>query len=90
LYSETVCSIFYVVTGLLGIVASYTGSFRIFNQTFGVVYILLGLLALIPALYFPAVSCGADDGLFLGVTRMNASDDSRHLIAGIISAVVGF
>ena len=88
--SDTVHSIFYVVTGLLGIVASYTGSFRIFNQTFGVVYILLGLLALIPALYFPAGSFGNDHGLFLGLTHMNAGDHILHLIAGVIAAVVGF
>ena len=88
--SDTIHSIFYVVTGLLGIVASYTGSFRIFNQTFGVVYILLGLLALIPALYFPAGAFGTDHGLFLGLTHMNAGDHILHLIAGVIAAVVGF
>ena len=87
---DTVHNIFYVVTGLLGIIASYTGSFRIFNQTFGVVYILLGLLALIPALYVPAGSFGTDHGLFLGLTHMNAGDHILHLIAGVIAAVVGF
>ena len=89
--SDTIHSIFYVVTGLLGIVASYTGSFRIFNQTFGVVYILLGLLALIPALYFPAGSYYVHDhGYFLGLTHMNAGDHILHLITGVIAAVVGF
>ncbi len=88
---DTFHSVFYLITGLLGIAASFTGSFRTFNQTFGVVYILIGLLALIPALYFPAGSYYVHDhGLFLGLTHMNAGDHILHLVTGIIAAIVGF
>lgn len=89
--SDTIHNILYLLTGLLGIAASFTGQFRLFNQVFGVVYILLGLLALIPALYFPAGSYYVHDhGLFLGLTHMNAGDHILHLVTGIIAAVVGF
>ncbi len=84
-------SIFYILTGLIGIVAAFTERFRVFNQVFGVVYILIGLLALIPALYFPAGSYYVHDhGLFLGLTHMNAGDHILHLVTGIIAAIVGF
>ena len=88
--SDTIHNVFYVLVGLLGIVSSFTGQFRIFNKVFGVVFILLALLGLIPALYFPAGSYGHDNGLFLGITHMNAGDHILHLITGVIAAVVGF
>src|SRR5947199_10456392 len=79
-----------VVTGILGIAAAFTGWSRRFNQVFGIIYILLGLLGLIPALYFPAGTYGTDTGLFLGVTHINAGDHILHLITGIVAVVVGF
>ena len=63
-------NIFYLITGLLGIAAAFTGQARLFNRVFGILYILLGLLGLIPALYFPAGAYGTDTGLFLGVTHI--------------------
>jgi Domain of unknown function (DUF4383) len=86
--SDTVHNVFYVIVGLLGIAASFTGYSHTFNKVFGVVFILLGLLALIPALY--TGTYGEDSGLFLGITHMNAGDIILHLIAGVIAAVVGF
>jgi heme/copper-type cytochrome/quinol oxidase subunit 3 len=88
--SDTIHNVFYVIVGLLGIASSFTGQFRTFNKVFGVVFILLALLGVIPALYFPAGSYGQDSGLFLGITHMNAGDHILHLIAGLIAAVVGF
>lgn len=88
--SDTVHNILYVVTGLLGIASAFTGWDRRFNQVFGVVYVLLALLGIIPQLYFPAGSYGDDKGLFLGLTHMNAGDHILHLITGLIAAGVGF
>jgi hypothetical protein len=88
--SDTIHNVFYVIVGLLGIASTFTGQFHTFNKVFGVVFILLALLGLIPALYFPAGSYGQDSGLFLGITHLNAGDHILHLIAGLIAAVVGF
>src|SRR5947209_2235099 len=82
-------NIFYLITGLLGIAAAFTGQARLFNRVFGILYLLLGLLGLIPALYFPAGTYGTDNGLFLGVTHINAADHILHLITGVVAIVVG-
>jgi len=83
-------NIVHLITGLLGIAAAFTGLSRTFNQVFGIVYIVIGLLGLIPGLYFPAGSYGHDSGLFLGMMHMNAGDHVLHLVAGVIAAVTGF
>jgi hypothetical protein len=88
--SDLIHNIIYLITGLLGIAAAFTGYSRHYNRVFGVVYILWGLLGLIPALYFPAGTYGTDSGLFLGITHLNAGDHILHLIAGVIAVVVGF
>ena len=88
--SDTIHNVFYVIVGLLGIVSSFTGQFRVFNKAFGVLFILLAVLGVIPALYFPAGSFGHDNGLFLDITHMNAGDHILHLITGVIAAVIGF
>ena len=88
--SDTIHNVFYVIVGLLGIIASFTGQFRTFNKVFGVVFILLAILGVIPALYMPAGSYGHDNGLFLGITHMNAGDHILHLIAGLLAAIAGF
>src|SRR5438105_7771132 len=80
----------HVVTAILGIPAAYTGCSLRFNQVFGIIYILLGLLGLIPALYFPAGTYGTDRGLFLGLMHINAGDHVLHLVVGIVAAAVGF
>jgi uncharacterized protein DUF4383 len=83
-------TIFYLITGLLGIAAAFTGQARLFNRVFGILYLLLGLLGLIPALYFPAGTYGTDHGLFLGFTHINTADHILHLITGVVAIVVGF
>ena len=88
--SDPIHNIFYLIIGLLGIAAAFTGYARTYNRVFGVVYLLLGLLGLIPALYFPAGTYATDNGLFLGVTHLNAGDHILHLIAGLLALVVGF
>lgn len=87
---DTVHNIIHLVTGLIGIAAAFTGQSRTFNQVFGILYTLLGILGLISVLYFPPGSYGHDSGLFLGITHINAADHVLHLIAGIASIVVGF
>ena len=87
---DLVHNLFFLITGVLGIAAAFTGYSRTFNQVFGVVYILFGLLGLIPALYFPAGTYGHDSGLFLGLTHDNAGDHVLHLVTGIVALVVGF
>ena len=88
--SDTFHNIFYLLTGLLGIISAFTGYFRTFNKIFSILYILLGVLALIPALYVPAHDYGNDHALFLGLTHMNAGDHILHLVTGIIAAIIGF
>ena len=83
-------NIFYLLTGLLGIAAAFTGQARLFNRVFGILYLLVGLLGLLPALYFPAGAYGTDDGLFLGFTHINTADHILHLITGVVAIVVGF
>ncbi len=87
---DVVHNLIHLVSGLIGIAAAFTGYSRTFNQVFGVIYILLGLLGLIPALYFPAGAYGTDRGLFLGITHINAGDHILHLVIGIVAAGVGF
>jgi len=87
---DVVHNLVHVVTGILGIAAAFTGWSRRFNQVFGIIYILLGLLGLIPALYFPAGTYGTDRGLFLGLMHINAGDHVLHLVVGIVAAAVGF
>lgn len=87
---DTFHNIVYLITGLLGVAAAFSVYARVFNRAFGIFYVVWGLLALIPALYFPAGTYGTDSGLFLGLTHMNAGDIILHLVAGLIAIVVGF
>ena len=87
---DLVHNLIHLVTGILGIAAAFTGWSRTFNRTFGVIYIALGLLGLIPALYFPAGAYGTDRGLFLGLMHINAGDHILHLVVGLVAAAVGF
>ena len=88
--SDLIHNVFYLLTGLLGIAAAFSGQARAYNRAFGIVYLVLGLLSLIPALYFPAGKYGTDSGLFLGLTHMNAGDIILHLIAAVLALAVGY
>ncbi|MDQ2905802.1 MAG: DUF4383 domain-containing protein [Ktedonobacteraceae bacterium] len=87
---DTIHSTIHLVTGLVAILVVFIGHSRTFNQIFGVLYTLLGLAGLIPALYFPAGTYGTDSGLFLGLTHINAGDHILHLIVGVAAIIVGF
>ncbi|GCE14343.1 DUF4383 domain-containing protein [Tengunoibacter tsumagoiensis] len=88
---DTFHNIFFLITGLIGLGVAFWGEyFRRYNQVVGIVYTLIGLLALIPSLYYPSGSYGTDNGLFLNLTHMNAGDIILNLVAGVISLVIGF
>jgi Domain of unknown function (DUF4383) len=80
---DLVHNLIHLITGLLALIAVFTGWSRLFNRIFGVIYILIGVAGLIyPGLYF--------QGLFLGMMHVNAADHVLHLLTGIIAAGVGF
>ena len=87
---DTVHNMIHLLTGILGIIAAFTGQARTFNQVFGVIYTLLGILGLFPVLYFPSQAYGHDSGLFLGLLHINAADHILHLIAGSAAIAMGF
>ncbi len=87
---DLIHNILHLITGLLGIGAAFTGQSHSFNRGFGIFYLVFALLALIPALYFPAGKYGTDSGLFLNLTHVNAGDLILYLIAAVIALVVGF
>ena len=87
---DTLHSILNLIIGLLGIAAAFTGQSRLYNQVFGIILLLFGLLGLIPALYFPSGSFGKDSGLFLGLMHDNAGDHILHLIAGAMGLYAGY
>src|SRR5438128_6922018 len=72
----------HLLTGILGIAAAMTGWPRRFNQVFGVIYILVGLAGLVPALYFSQ--------RLLGLMHVNAADNVLHLVVGLGAAAIGF
>jgi hypothetical protein len=87
---DLVHNLIHVVSGILGIAAAFMGWSRTFNRTFGIIYVVLGLVGLIPALYFPSGAFGQDNGLFLGLTHINAADHILHLVIGLAAVAVGF
>lgn len=87
---DAVHNIIHLVTGILALLAAFMGWSRTFNQVFGVLYTLLGILGLISGLYFPSGTYGTDSGLFLGLMHINVADHVLHLVAGIAALIVGF
>jgi hypothetical protein len=86
--SDTFGNVFYLITGLLGIAAAFFGQSVIYNRVFGVIYTLIGVLGLIPALYFPVY--GNDNGRFLGLTHLSVADHVLQIVLGVIALAVGF
>lgn len=78
----------HLLTGLVAIAAAFTGWSVTFNRVFGVIYTLIALLGLIPALYFPVY--GNDHGLFLGLMHLSVADHILHLVTGLAALAVGF
>lgn len=76
-------NLIHLVTGILGLIAAFSGWSRRFNQIFGIIYLVVGLAGLIyPGLYF--------QGRLLGIMHVNAPDHVLHLITGLVAAGVGF
>jgi hypothetical protein len=80
---DVVINLVHVATGAIGILAVFTGWSRLYNRACGIFYTFLGLLALIPALYF-------NDQRFLGLTHMNLFLNLTHLASGLAALVFGF
>ena len=68
--------------GITGIVAVFTGWPRLYNCMFGIFSMLIGLIGLMPMLYF--------HGLLLGLTHVNLALNLVHLLAGLVAFVFGF
>jgi hypothetical protein len=83
---DVVHNIVHLVIGLLGIAAAFTGWSRLYNQIFGIIYLLLGIAGLIPALYF--LSMGSTR--LLGLTFVNGADNVLHIVVGLVQIGVGF
>jgi len=85
---DVVHNLIHVLSGLIAIAAAFGGFSVTYNRVFGVIYTVLGLLGLIPALYFPTY--GTDAGRFLGLMHLSIADHVLHLVIGIAAMGVGF
>jgi hypothetical protein len=79
---DIVHNIVHLATGIIALIAVFADRARLFNQVFGIVYLLIGLAGLIPALYV--------NNMFLGTMHLNAADHVFHLVVGAIAAATGF
>src|SRR5437763_11702325 len=75
---DLVHNLVHLLTGIVALVAVFSGWSRRFNQVFGIIYLLVGLAGLIPGLYF--------DQRLLGLMHVNAADNVLHLLVGLIAA----
>jgi hypothetical protein len=87
---DLVHNLIHLITGVIAIIAALGGQARTFNQVFGLIYLLLGLLGLFPFLYFPPGTFDTDRGLFLGIMHLNAADHAFNLLVGLAAIIVGF
>ena len=78
---DLVHNLVHLLTGIVALVAVFSGWSRRFNQVFGIIYLLVGLAGLIPGLYF--------DQRLLGLMHVNAADNVLHLLVGLIAAESG-
>ncbi len=79
---DLVMSLIHVVTGLIGVLAVFTGWSRLYNRLCGIFYILLGLVGVLPFFTF--------SGALLGITHANLALDLSHVILGVAAVVFGF
>ncbi len=79
---DLVHNLVHLLTGIVALVAVYTGWSRRFNQVFGIIYLVVALAGVIPALYF--------DGRLLGIMHVNPADDVLHWVIAIAAIAVGF
>ncbi len=79
---DLVHNLIHLVTGLLALFATFAEWSRLFNRIFGVIYLILGIAGLFPALYL--------DGRLLGITHVNAADNVLHIVVGLVACIVGY
>ncbi len=79
---DVVHNIIHLLTGLVALASVYGGWSRRFNQIFGIIYLVVALAGLIPALYF--------DGRLLGLMHVNAADNVLHWVIALAAIIVGF
>lgn len=79
---DVVHNLIHLLSGIVGLVAVFTGWSRRFNQIFGLVYLLVALAGLIPGLYF--------GGRLLGLMHVNAADNVLHWVIALAAIIVGF
>ena len=75
-------SVVHLLFGVLGIAAAFSGMERLYNRAAGVIYLVLFVLGLIPAL--------VPNGMLLGLVMINGADNVLHLVVGAVLAYVGF
>lgn len=80
---DAVHNTIHLATGILGIAAALMGWSRLFNQVFGIIYLLVAIIGFIPGL-------NDINGLYLGIMHVNAADDILHIVVGAATAYVGF
>ena len=79
---DVVHNLIHLLSGIVGLIAVFTGWSRRFNQIFGIVYLLVALAGLVPALYF--------SGRLLGLMHVNAADNVLHWVIALAAIIVGF
>jgi hypothetical protein len=84
---DLIHNLIHLVTGLLALFATFTETTfaewsRLFNRIFGVIYLILGIAGLFPALYL--------DGRLLCITHVNAADNVLHIVVGLVACIVGY
>jgi Domain of unknown function (DUF4383) len=86
LHLTTVHNIVHLLTAAIALYVGFMGTYsaaRTFNQVFGVIYLLLGILGFIaPGLVASVIQSHATGGLVM--------DNVVHLLIGLVCAVVGF
>ncbi len=80
---DAIHSTIHLVTGIVALAAAFTGWSRLFNQIFGIVYLLVAIIGFIPGL-------NNINGLYMGMMHVNAADNIFHLVVGLVAAGVGF
>ncbi len=75
-------NIVHLLFGVLGIAAAMSGASVLYNRAAGLIYLLLFVLGLIPAL--------VPNGMLLGLVMINTADNFLHLVIGLVLALVGF
>ncbi len=85
---DVIHNLVHLLSGLIAIAAAFGGFSVTYNRVFGVIYTVIGLLGLIPALYFPTY--GSDAGRFLGLMHLSIADHVLHLVIGIAAIAIGF